>query len=165
MDLLLWAVAALSLVMLGASLVYNNAMLDSVTGSLNFTEGQDDIRVALLMTNTTADTEEETATVSGFSTLDEMDGANYTRKTLSSQAVAIDAVNDRVEFDFEDLTWTALGNGTRAVQGMLIYKHVTTDADSVPIAFVEFAVSQNPGGSNFTVNVNAEGALQIAQAA
>ena len=148
-----------------ASLVFNAAMLDSVTGDLDLEEGQNDIRVALLMTNTTADTEEETATVSAFTTLDEMDGANYARKTLSSQAVAIDTVNNRIEFDFEDLTWTALGNGTRAIQGILILKHLTTDADSVPIAFIQFATTQNPGGSDFTVTIDAEGAIQIAQGA
>lgn len=148
-----------------ASLVFNNAMLDSWTGDLDLEEGQNDIRVALVMTNTTADTDEESATVDAIGTLDEMDGTNYARKTLSSQAVAIDTTNDRVEFDFEDLTWTALGNGTREVQGMLILKHVTNDADSVPIAFVEFSSSQNPGGSDFTVTIDAEGALQLAQAA
>ena len=148
-----------------ADLVFNNSMLDSVTGDLNLTEGQDDIRVALVMTNTTADTEEETTFVDQFSTLDEMDGANYARKTLASQAVTIDATNDRIEFDFEDLTWTSLGNGTRAIQGILIFRFVTNDAASVPIAFVEFSATQNPGGSNFTVTIDAEGAIQIAQGA
>lgn len=149
---------------LGASLVYNNAMLESWTGVTNFTEGQNDIRVALLMTNTTADTEEEVTTVSGFTTLDEMDGVNYVRKTLASQAVAIDTANDRVEFDHEDLTWTALGNGTRAIQGMLYIRQVTNDTDSVPYTFTQFSSNQNPGGSDFTVTIDAEGALQLAQA-
>lgn len=145
------------------SLVYNNAMLLSVTGSLNLTEGQDDIRVALVMTNTTVDTEEEVAFVGNFSTLDECDGANYVRKTLSSQAVAIDTTNDRVEFDCEDLTWSGLGNGTRDLQGMLFFKFVTNDAASPPIVFVEFAANQSPGGSDFSVTMDAEGVLQIAQ--
>lgn len=148
-----------------ADLVYNNAMLISVTGSLNLTEGQDDIRVALLMTNTTADTEEEIALMNGFATLDECDGANYVRKTLSSQAVAIDTTNDRVEFDCEDLTWTALGNGTRDIQGALFLKHVTDDTDSIPLFFLDFATDQSPGGSNFALTPDAEGVLQIAQGA
>lgn len=150
-----------------ASLVFNNAMLDSVTGDLDLEEGQNDIRVSLHMTNTTVDTEEETATNTAFTTLDEMDGAGYTAggKTLASQAVAIDAVNDRVEFDFEDLVWTALSNGTRAIQGMMIYKFVTDYASSIPIAFIEFSATQNPGGSDFTVTIDAEGALHIKQGA
>lgn len=146
-----------------ASLVYNNAMLLMGTAGLDLTEGQDDIRVALVMTNTTADTEEEIALMNGFATLDQMDGANYARKTLASQAIAIDTSNDRVEFDHEDLTWTALGNGTRAIQGMLYLKHVTNDTDSIPLFFSEFTSSQNPGGSDFTVTIDAQGALQLTQ--
>lgn len=146
-----------------ASLVYNNTLLMLGKAELDFIEGQDDIRVALLMTNTTADTEEETALMNAFTTLDEMDGANYARKTLASQAFAIDTTNDRAEFDHEDLTWTALGNGTRAIQGLLLLKHVTNDTDSIPLAFIEFASTQNPGGSDFTVQVNAEGMLQLRQ--
>lgn len=148
-----------------ASLIYNNTLLLSVTGALNLTEGQDDVRVALLASSTTADTEEETALMNAFTTLDEFDGANYVRKTLSSQAVAIDTANDRVEFDFEDLTWTALGSGTREAQGILILSHETDDTDSIPLAFIEFASTQDPGGSDFTVTPDAEGAIQLAQGA
>lgn len=148
-----------------ASLVYNNAMLRSLTGLVNLTEGQNDVRTALLMTNTTADTEEEVVNVDEITTLDECDGANYVRKTLGSQAVAIDTANDRIEFDHEDLTWTALGNGTRALQGMLYLHHVTNDTDSFALFFVEFAVTQNPGGGNFTVTIDAEGVLHVQQGA
>lgn len=147
-----------------ASLIYNNMMLALVKGDLDMQEGQADLRVALLMTNTTADTEEEVALMNGFTTLDEMNGTNYVRKTLGSQAVAIDTAADRVEFDHEDLTWTALGNGTRNIQGMLLLQHVTNDTDSIPLAFIEFSASQAPGGSDFTVQVNAEGLIQLSQA-
>lgn len=141
-------------------------MLYSVDGTgVNWTEGQNDLRVALVMTNTTADTEEETALMNAFTTLDEMDGANYVRKTLASQAVAIDTTNNRIELDFEDLTWTALGNGTRAIQGLLLLRHVTNDTDSVPVGFIEFSATQNPGDSDFTVTVDAEGALHVKQGA
>lgn len=148
-----------------ASLVFNNAMLRAWTAQVNLTEGQDDIQVALVMTNTTVDTEEEITALSGFATLDEMDGANYVRKTLASQAVAIDTANDRVEFDHEDLTWSSLGNGTRNIQGMLYYcqDSGTSDANAVPYQFTEFSSSQSPGGSNFTVTIDAEGAFQLAQ--
>jgi len=146
-----------------ASLVYNNFMNLLLKGDIDLDEGQDDIRCALLMTNTTADTEEETALMNAFGTLDECDGANYVRKTFSSQSVGIDTSNDRSEFDVEDLTWSALGNGTRELQGMLVYKHVTNDTDSIPLFFVEFSSAQSPGGSDFTVAVNAEGLLQLAQ--
>jgi len=146
-----------------ASLVYNNFLLLLGQGQIDLRESGDDIRVALLMTNTTADTEEETALMNAFTTLDEMDGSGYARKTLSSQAIAIDTSADRAEFDIEDLTWSSLGNGTRAIQGLLILKHVTNDTDSIPLAFIEFSSTQNPGGSDFTVQIDSQGLLQLTQ--
>lgn len=146
-----------------ADLVYNNTLLDAIQGDLDLAEGVEDIRVALLSTNTTADIEEEVALMNGFTTLDEHDGTSYTRKTLSSQAVAIDTSNDRAEFDCEDLTWSSLGNGTREIQGLLFLNHVTNDTDSVPRFFQELPATVNPGGGNLTVTQDAEGALHVQQ--
>lgn len=145
-----------------ASVVYNEFKRASAAGEIDLDTGGNDIRVALLMTNTTADTENDAKVYVGdFTTLDECDGANYVRKALANEAVNKDDTNDRAEFDADDVTWTALGNGTRAIQGALIYKHVTNDTDSPIIAFVEFSATQNPGGSDFTVSWNAEGILQL----
>lgn len=122
----------------------------------------DDIRLALLMTNTTADTEQDTIFfMDDFTTLDECDGANYVRKALASEAVATDLTNDRAEFDADDVTWSALGNGTRAINGVLVFKHVTDDTDSIPIAWFEFSPTQNPGSSDFSLIWSAEGILHL----
>lgn len=143
------------------SVVYNEFKRASAAGEIDL--DADDIRIALMMTNTTVDTENSgITTLSDFTALDEDDGANYVRKVLASEAVNKDDANNRAEFDADDVTWTALGNGTRAIQGVLVYKHVTDDTDSIPIAFVDFAADQNPGGSNFTISWNAEGILQLA---
>lgn len=144
-----------------ASLVYNEFKRANAAGEIDL--NADDIRIALVMTNTTVDTENDgITTVSGFTTLDEMDGANYARAALANEAVNKDDGNDRAEFDADDVTFSLLGNGTREVQGALVYKHVTNDADSIPIAFIEFATTQNPGGSDFTIQWDAEGILQLA---
>tara|TARA_R100000808_G_scaffold25092_1_gene61752 strand:- start:4861 stop:5286 length:426 start_codon:yes stop_codon:yes gene_type:complete len=141
-------------------------MLDTVDGTgVNLAEAGDDVRAALVMTNTTADTEEETALMNAFTTLDETAGSGYVRKALANQAVAIDTTNDRIEFDFDDITWSSLGNGARDLQGMLLLKHVNDDTDSIPIAFIEFSANQSPGGSDFTVSIDAEGAIHIKQGA
>jgi hypothetical protein len=116
------------------------------------------------MTNTTCDTENDgIATFANFTTIDKHDGANADNaKALANEAVNLDDTNDRAEFDADDTTWTALGNGTRAIQGALIYKYVDgTDTNDIPIAFIDFAVAQNPGGSDFTITWNAEGILQL----
>ena len=148
-----------------ASVVYTRAKHQILNGTIDM--DADDIRCALLMNNTTADTEEDTTTLSGFTTLGEADDASYTgqktsgRHVFTSEAVNEDTTNDRSEFDGEDITWTALANSTNPLQGALIYKHVTNDTDSIPIAFIEFSSNQSPGGSDFTISWNAEGILQL----
>ncbi len=143
-----------------ASFVYTNAKAKLMNGGIDL--DTDDIRTGLLMTNTTADTEEDTTLMNGFSTLDEMDGANYVRKAMANEAVNTDNANDRGEFDGDDETWTALGAGTRQVAAVLLYKHVTNDTDSIPIAYIDtggFPISAN--GGDLTVQWNAEGILQL----
>jgi hypothetical protein len=122
----------------------------------------DDIKVLLVMTNTTVDSDNAGINfINDIITLDEMDGANYVRKSLTGEVVNLDDPNSRAEFDAADVTWTALGNGSRAVQGLLIFKFVTNDADSVPMAYIEFSPTQNPGGADFTVQWNVEGIIQF----
>ncbi|NQT38195.1 MAG: hypothetical protein HQ581_11935 [Planctomycetes bacterium] len=143
-----------------ASVIYNEAKRAIAAGEIDL--GGDDIRVALLMANTTADTENDgITTVDGFATLDECDSAGYARQALAGEAVNKDDANDRAEFDADDVTWTALAACTRTVPGALVYKHVTDDTDSVPIAWVEFPVAITPDGSDFTIQWNAEGILQL----
>jgi len=144
-----------------ASQIYNEFKRASAAGEIDL--NADDIRVALLMTNTTAGTENDGIVfVADFTTLDESTGAaNYVRKALANEAVNKDDANDRAEFDADDVTWTALGNDVRQLAGALVYKHVTVDADSPVIGWIEFATPQSPGGGDFTITWNAEGILQL----
>lgn len=142
-----------------SSFIYNEAKRAFSSGEINLTS--DDIRVILVMTNTTADTDDDVDTIDAIGTLDEMDGANYSRQTLDSETVNEDAANDRAEFDDDNVTWSSLGNGTRDVKGAIVYKHVTNDTDSVPIAFIDFSPNQSPGGSDFTINWDSEGIFYL----
>lgn len=145
-----------------ASFVYNEAKRAVAAGELDL--NAHDMRVALLMTNTTADTQNDgIVTVGDLSTLDEMDGTNYSSpgKALANEAVNKDDPNDRAEFDADDVTWTALGNGTRQIAGALLYKFVTNITSSLPVAWIEFSSSTNPGGADFTLQWNSEGILQF----
>jgi hypothetical protein len=144
-----------------ASNVKNIAKSRLMSADMDLDEAGDDMRLILCMTNTTADTDIDLDNTSGY-TLDEMDGANYARKTMNTQAVSTDDVNDRAEFDADDVSWTALGNGTRQVQGALIHEFITNDAGSFPLCWVEFAATVNPGGATFTIQWNAEGIVQLA---
>lgn len=128
------------------------------------------IKCTLLMTNTTADTEEDAATVSAFSTLDEMDGSGFTwghgntgRKTLTITPTH-DTTNNRAEFTVSggSTTWASLGAGTRSVQGALIFSEGTSDdTDAYPIAWVEFSSPFTANGTDFTINWDSEGVFHI----
>lgn len=142
-----------------AAFVYTRAKTLLPKGLLNLHAGGDDIRVALVGTATTADTEQDAATMSGFTTLDEFTDASYSRKALTNEVVNEDAANDRSEFDADDATWTGLTGDT--AQGYVVYKHVTNDADSIPIAYRDFAAPITPGGSDLTIQWNVEGIVQL----
>lgn len=141
------------------SLVYTPFKGDLLRAGHNFTSL--DARIALAMTNTTFDTEQDDEFVGDTTTPDEYDGAAYVRKTLAGEAVTDDAANDRGEFDANDIQWAGLGAGTRQAQGMILFSFITNDAASPLVAFIDtggFPFSGN--GGNVDVAWNAEGILQ-----
>lgn len=142
--------------------VYTPAKTGILNGSIDLTGG-DDIRVALVMTDTTADTEEDTDFMDQFTTLDEMDGAGYSRQAFANEAVNEDLTGDRAEFDADDATFTSVGIGTRQVVGALIYKHVNDDTDSIPIAYIDTGgdFDFDANGGNIVLQWNGEGILQL----
>lgn len=142
-----------------ASFVYNRAKAKFLSGDIDW--NTHDMRALLVMTNTTADTEDDTEFIGGLVTLDEMDGANYVRKSLASEAVNFDAANNRGEADADDVTWAALGAGTRSIAGVVIFRFVTNDADSPLVAYIDsggFPIAAN--GGDLTIQWNVEGILQ-----
>ncbi len=144
------------------SFVYTKAKQQLAVGGLDFSTS--DMRVALVMTNTTADTEEDVSTISAFTTLDEFDGSGYSSggSALAAEAVAQDNVNNRAEFSATNLTFATLGAGTRSVQAALLYKFSGSFAASLPVAFIDtggFPFTTNGGDINFTWNV--EGIVQV----
>jgi hypothetical protein len=146
-----------------ASQVYNSALGGLMDGSIDL--DNDDIRAALLMTNTSADTDNDAIDFVGdIGTLDECDGANYVRKALASESVNVDDTTDKAYFDATDVTWSSLGAGTRSNQGVLVFKFVTNDADSPVIAWVEFAAPINGDGNDFTVQWSSSGVISSSSA-
>lgn len=143
-----------------ASNIKNIAKLRTWAGDMDLSStgtGGATMKLLLAMTNTTADTDIDSSHVGDLATLDEMDGANYARVTLANQTVVEDTTNDLAYFDADDVTFTSLGNGTRQVQGALIFQFITNDAGSFMFCWVEFASTINPGGSNLTIQWNAGG--------
>lgn len=143
-----------------ASLLNLPGMQDLLDGTSNWLTS--DYRARLLMTNTTADTENNKATLSAYTTLDAFDGSGASSIALTSEAVNVDSGNNRIEVDADDVAFGALGNGTRAIQGVILYDFNTNDADSVPFVFIQFSSTVNPGGATLTVQWDAEGIVQFA---
>lgn len=148
------------------SFFYNIAKFKAGTGAMNLEAL--DVRVMLIKMpgSTTADTQKDAATISAFTTLGEISATNYVRKALAGEDVQQDDVNNRAEFHATSpVTWTALGGAANDTIGaVLVYAHVTTDADSWPIAYIDNAGSGfnlTTNGSDFSLNINAEGLLQF----
>ncbi len=145
-----------------ASFWYTPAKTALANGDLDLVAH--DIRCLLVMTNTTADTDQDLQNIADIGTLDEYDGAGYARAALASEAVNEDAANNRAEFTATSpISFGAtVAAGTRQAAGMVVYRHVTNDADAVLIAYIDtggFPVAG--GGGAFEVAINAEGLLQV----
>lgn len=144
-----------------ASFVYNEAKRAFAEGEIDLGSGGATLRLALVMTNTTADTEDDVNNMGAFSTLDDYDGSGYSRATIDSQVVNEDAANNRAEFDAADEVFSTIGAGTRSIEGAILYKFVTNDAGSTPIAWIDDFTNFNGNGGNITFQWNAEGILQF----
>lgn len=108
------------------------------------------------------------ATLKDLDTLDavlataanEATNANYARKTLANGALTITVTDgsDKVEVDFADQTWTAVGAGDVWTDLIVCYDSDTTggtDANIVPLVQLDFAVT--PNGGDITMQLNASG--------
>lgn len=143
-----------------ASLFFNVAKKGLMDGSIDL--DTDDIRVALVMLNTTTDTQPEVTTVSGFTTLDECDATGYARQAIGGKAVTQDNANNRGVFNGNQVVFSGLsGNATRNIQGALIYKHVGADSSNIPICFSEFTTPVPKEATSITVPWHANGILYL----
>lgn len=140
------------------SFVYTEAKRAILAGEVDFDAAT--IKFKLVMTATTVDTEQDEANLAGFTTLDEYDGANYVEKTLASKVVVADDPNDRGEFTADPVTWSALGAGASAAQGILMYLELGGATLDMPLAFLDDDFPFTGNGSDVTWTANAEGILQ-----
>lgn len=90
----------------------------------------------------------------------EADFTNYARKTGITGTITVDDVNNRVDLDIPDQTWTSAGNGTNNTLTDLIvaYSQGAGDANLVPGTNHDFAVTTD--GSDLTASVNAAGIMR-----
>lgn len=146
-----------------ASAIPNSAKANLINGGIDL--NTDDIRVRLCMTNTTCDTEVDAINnLSDYTTIDPCDATGYADVALTSETVTADDTNDRAEFDAADVSFTGLGgDATRDIQGALVYKYVDgTNANDIPIAFVDFATDIPSTATQIDIPWDAQGILQLA---
>lgn len=146
-----------------ANLVYNEFARANAAGEIDLNAGGTTIKVRLLMSNTTCDTENDTITnLSDFTTIDVSNATGYADVTLTSKAVNRDDGNNRAEFTADNAVFSGLsGDAARNYVGVLLYKFGTGDADSVPIAYIEFTSPIVKEATQVTVPWDAQGILQL----
>lgn len=116
------------------------------------------LKALLLMTNTTADTEDDgIATTANFTTLDEHDGAGYARVTLANATITKEDGSDRAKLSCDDFSFATLGAGTRQAAGVLIVVDVA--GTLYPISWHEFTTPRDADGGDFVCDVSATNGL------
>jgi len=138
------------------SKVYNPGLLKLLDGTIDFEN--DTIKLLLVDTNHSFTKSDEFVSDIVANEATNSTGSGYERKTLANASIALDTGNDRVEFDADDISYTAIDAGT--IASAIIYKEVTNDADSPLIADVDFT-DLVTNGSDVDLQVNAEGFFHI----
>ena len=143
-----------------ANFAYTNAKLKVAKGDLDFDIA--DIRIKIVMSNSTCATQEDVTNLAGFTTIDEYNGSGYTEADLVLVSVAADNANNRAEVDYNDISFgAAVGAGSRNWIGLLGYNRVDgTTANDYPVAWIDLTAANGNGGA-VSLTINAEGLLQI----
>jgi hypothetical protein len=149
-----------------ADVIYKGGMDAMKQGLLDPTP---DLRVILVMTDTSVDTEEETTTMAGFTDIDEFDGVGYV-EIVEATSWAYDSASDEWRLDFADAKFNVppgtVAPATRDAQGMLLYLWVDgTDANDIPIAYTDsggFPFNAANGDIDLTVHANGFAFLRAA---
>jgi hypothetical protein len=84
--------------------------------------------------------------------------------TLDTPAITKDTTNDRIVFSSADtsLVWTSLSHTGDAVQ-IAIYRFVTDDAGSTPLAYIDITDQSLTGATQATYTVPADKLFYLAQ--
>lgn len=137
-----------------ASFVTNRGARDLSAGTsgTQIAWGTDTIKARLVASSVTP-TKDDTS-MTGYTGIG-------TDQTLSSKTFTEDTTNDRIVYDAADPTWTAVASGS-TVGSVAIYKFVTNDAGSTPIAVLDITDTPTNGG-DITITFSANGIFYLQQ--
>jgi hypothetical protein len=133
-----------------ASFVTNQGANDLTSGSINW--ASDTIKARLVASSVTPNKDDTSMT--GYTAIG-------TDQTLGSKTKTKDTTLDRIVYDAADPLWTAVAGGS-TVGWCVIYKFVTNDAGSTPIAVQDLADTAT-NGSDFGVTFDSSGAFYLQQ--
>lgn len=120
----------------------------------------------LVMTNTTADTETEAATIGDITTIDICDATGCTRQDVTSPSVSADDVDNEMVWTCDNLVFTGLsGDATRDIQGVIFRYYVDGSTGDLFMLFDDFTADVTSAATQITVPAPAEGFLNIGQPA
>lgn len=87
----------------------------------------------------------------------EADFTNYGRKTSLTATITVDDVNDRVDVDLPDQTWSSAGGASNNTLTDLVtfYEESAADSGRIPLTNHDFATTTD--GNDLTAQVNASG--------
>jgi hypothetical protein len=142
---------------------YNSGLRDVADRTIDLVG--DTIKLILVTSSYTPDKDHDFAS----DLTNELSGGGYTggfggagRKTIGSKAFSTDATNDRVEFTFGAVTWTALGAAAGNPKYAILVKEITNDAATRLIAYLDLGTVVTNGSDVIVTPDAVLGALQLA---
>ena len=142
-----------------ANFWYNQAAQGVMEGTIDL--DLDDIRVILLEVD---EEDHDHAFIAALlaTSAAELTSTGYARVALANEAVNLDDANNRSEFDADDTTFASVSQlAAEVAVAAVVYKHVTNDADSIPLFHLDdggFPIT--PQGGDIVIQWDAEGIAQ-----
>jgi hypothetical protein len=134
-------------------MIFNHGALGLTDGSIDW--GSDTIRARLSRTSENAIDQDATVMTSiGLSATDVALGS----KTGPSK----DNTTDRIEYACGNISFTAVAAGAE-VDKIVVFKFVTNDGDSIPIAVVDLNPARTPNGGDINLTIHADGLFYLQQ--
>lgn len=151
-----------------ANIIYTRFFERMATANLDLDNAGTVVRCLLERSTSAYSPNKDHDYVGDLTSLVEISVASYARQSVANKAVNIDDANDRVEFDFDDISFGALETGQTVLS--LIFYNQTGGNDSTPnddplICRIDTATGLPAalGGGTFSVTINSEGFIQLSQ--
>lgn len=152
-----------------ANVIYTRALANGFNGTTDYDAAGTVLRFLLERSTSSYSPNKDHDFVSDLASLVEITVASYARVNAANKAVNIDDANDRVELDFDDLSFGNLESGQTAA-ALIAYVQTggddTTATDDPLVCRIDTATGLPAvlGGGAFTVVLDAQGFIQLAQA-